>query len=153
MEPKNDALLKIIDIVESVPANDARFVSIATVVGGVLRSVLSAEKTAVRASISLGQRTQMDLMRLETSEMIETLGAILPKRISLEKVDADEEPSWWFALSEATHVLEDSIEQLSTLVSQQEKGSAVRDLTAQTVRLMREHYNVFLEEARNWIDG
>ncbi len=92
-------------------------------------------------------------MRNQTSEMIETLGQVLPERISLEKVDAEEEPSWWFALSEATHVLDESIEQLSVLVSKQTKGSAVRNLTAQIIRLMREHYNVYLGEAANWMDG
>ncbi len=153
MEARTEALQRIMEIVESVPETETTFISIATVVGGVLRNVLSAEKTAASATISLAQRTQMEQMRNETSEMIEALGVILPERVSLKKVEAEKEPSWWFALSEVNHVLEESIDQLSTLVSQQEKGSAVRDLIAQAVRLMREHYNVYMEEARNWMDG
>jgi len=153
MEARTEALQRIMEIVESVPETETTFISIATVVGGVLRNVLSAEKTVASATISLAQRTQMEQMRNETSEMIEALGVILPERVSLKKVEAEKEPSWWFALSEVNHVLEESIDQLSTLVSQQEKGSAVRDLIAQAVRLMREHYNVYMEEARNWMDG
>lgn len=152
-EPGKEVLERIVEIVGSVAANDASFISVATVLGGVLRRVLSAEKTVEMAAISLGQRDQLRHMRNQTSEMIETLGQVLPERISLEKVDAQEEPSWWFALSEATHVLDESIEQLSVLVSKQTKGSPVRDLTAQIIRLMRGHYNVYLGEAAHWMDG
>ena len=153
MEARNEALQRIVEIVGRVQPTDAGFVSVATVVGSVLRRVLSAEKTALQAAISLAQQNQLDIMRSETSDMIEALGRVLPERISLQKVPAKEEPSWWFALSEATHVLEESIEQLSALVRQQKKGSAIRDLTAQSLRLMREHYNVFLEQGRSYMDG
>jgi hypothetical protein len=50
-------------------------------------------------------------------------------------------------------ILEESIDQLSILVKQQEKGSAIRDVTAQAQRLLREHYNVLLEQARSYLDG
>ena len=153
MEARNDALQSILEIMARVQPTDAGFVSVATVVGSVLRRVLSAEKTALRAAISLAQQTQLDAMRAEMSEMIEALGAVLPNRVSLETVPAKDEPSWWFAVSEATHILEESIEQLSALVKKQKKGSAIRDLTAQMLRLMREHYNVFLEQGRYYMDG
>jgi len=71
----------------------------------------------------------------------------------LEKVSPDEEKTWWFALSEVTHILEESIDQLSGMVARQEKGSPVRDLTALYVRLLREHYNFYFDEARKWMDG
>lgn len=153
MKQEKDALARIVDIVASVPENNARFISVATILGTVLRRVLAAEKMLEGASISLAQRTKMGAMRAETSRMIEVLGAEMPNQVSLSKVDAPEEPSWWFALSETTHVLEESVEQLSGMVAKQEKGSAVRDLTAQCVSLMRDHYNVYLSEARNWMDG
>ncbi len=153
MKQEKDALARIVEIVASVPENNARFISVATILGTVLRRVLSAEKMLEGASISLAQRTKMTAMRAETSRMIEVLGAEMPNQISLKKVDALEEPSWWFALSETTHVLEESIEQLSGMVAKQKKGSAVRDLTAQSVSLLRDHYNVYLLEARNWMDG
>lgn len=153
MEARNEALQRIIEIMSRVEPTDARFVSVATVVGSVLRRVLSAEKTALRAAISLAQQTQLDAMRAEMSDMIEALGKVMPDRISLETVPAKDEPSWWFAVSEATHILEESIEQLSALVKKQKKGSAIRDLTAQMLRLMREHYNVFLEQGRHYMDG
>lgn len=153
MEARNDALERMRAIVERVESTDAGFISVATVVGSVLRRVLSAEKTAHQAAISLAQQTQLEQMRSELSAMIEAMGTLLPKQVSLEKVVAKEEPSWWFALSEATHVLEESIDQLSVLVKQQEKGSAIRDLMAQAQRLLREHYNVLLEQARSYLDG
>jgi hypothetical protein len=153
MEARNDALERIQSIVERVESTDAGFISVVTVVGSVLRRVLSAEKTAHQAAISLAQQNQLEQMRSELSGMIEALGTLLPERISLEKVPAKEESSWWFALSEATHVLEESIDQLSVLVKQQKKGSAIRDLMAQTQRLLREHYNVLLEQATSYLDG
>lgn len=153
METRNDALGRIRVIVERVESTDARFISVVTVVGSVLRRVLSAEKTAHGAAISLAQQTQLEQMRSELSMLIEALGTLLPRQVSLEKVAAKQESSWWFALSEATHILEESIDQLSVLVKQQQKGSAIRDLTAQAQRLLREHYNVLLEQARSYLDG
>ena len=153
MEARNDALQRILEIVSRVQPTNAGFISVATVVGSVLRRVLSAEKTALRAAISLAQQTQLDTLRAEMSEMIEALGQVMPNRISLETVPAKDEPSWWFAVSEATHILEESIEQLSILVKKQKKGSAIRDLIAQMLRLMREHYNVFLAQGRHFMDG
>ncbi len=153
METRNDALGRIRVIVERVESTDARFISVVTVVGSVLRRVLSAEKTAHGATISLAQQTQLEQMRSELSMLIEALGTLLPRQVSLEKVAAKQESSWWFALSEATHILEESIDQLSVLVKQQQKGSAIRDLTAQAQRLLREHYNVLLEQARSYLDG
>lgn len=153
MDSKHEAVERMIEIIEGVEAPDARFISVLTVVGSVLRRVLSAEKTAHQATISLAQQMQLEQMRRELSNMIETLGVLLPKQISVEKVDAKEESSWWFALSEATHVLEESIDQLSVLVKQQDKGSSIRDVIAQTQRLLREHYNVLFEQARSYLDG
>lgn len=153
MEARNDALQRILEIVSRVQPTNAGFISVATVVGSVLRRVLSAEKTALRAAISLAQQTQLDTLRAEMSEMIEALGQVMPNRISLETVPPKDEPSWWFAVSEATHILEESIEQLSILVKKQKKGSAIRDLIAQMLRLMREHYNVFLAQGRHYMDG
>ena len=153
MEARNDALQRILEIVSRVQPTNAGFISVATVVGSVLRRVLSAEKTALRAAISLAQQTQLDTLRAEMSEMIEALGQVMPNRISLETVPPKDEPSWWFAVSEATHILEESIEQLSILVKKQKKGSAIRDLIAQMLRLLREHYNVFLAQGRHYMDG
>ena len=153
MEARNEVLARIVEIVASVEKKDARFISVATVLGSVLRRVLSTQKSSLAAAISLGQRRQMEQMCREMSDMIETLGAVLPERISLQKVPTVEEPSWWYALSETTHVLEESIDQLGALVKQQEKGSAIRDLTAHTVRLMRDHYNICLEQGRSFMYG
>ncbi|MGB0650924.1 MAG: hypothetical protein ACPG3U_07505 [Rhodothermales bacterium] len=153
MEPRHDAVLRMIEVIEGVKSPDARFVSVVTVVGSVLRRVLSAEKTAHQAVISLAQQTQLEQMRRQLSNMIETLGDLLPKQVSVAKVEAKEEPSWWYALSEATHILEESIDQLSILVKQQEKGSPIRDVIAQTQRLLRDHYNILFEQARSYLDG
>jgi len=153
MKNEMDALDRIVRIVASVPENDARFVSVVTIIGTVLRRVLAAEKMLEASSISLAQRTKLAELRNQTSRMIEVLGAEMPRQVSLSKVVATEEPSWWFALSEANHVLQESIEQLSGMVSRQEKGSAVRDMTALCVSLLRDHNNEYLAEAKNWLDG
>ena len=99
MKQEKDALERIVAIVATVPQNNARFVSVVTIIGTVLRRVLAAEKMLEGASISLAQRTKMSQLRNETSRMIEVLGAEMPKQVSLSKVEATEEGSWWFALS------------------------------------------------------
>ena len=153
MENEKTPFERIADLVSGMPENSTSFISIATIIGATLRRVLAAEKTCELASISLAHREQLAGLREQTSRMIEALGSEMPAHVSLEKVSPDDEKTWWFALSEVTHVLEESIDQLSGMVARQEKGSSVRDLTALYVRLLREHYNFYFDEARKWMDG
>ena len=153
MENERAPIERIAAIVANMPENSTSFISVATIIGATLRRVLAAEKTCEMASISLAHREQLAGLRNETSAMIEALGAGLPAHVSLEKVAPDEEKSWWFALSEVTHILQESIDQLSGMVSRQDKGSEIRDLTALYVNLLRAHYNFYFDEARKWMDG
>jgi hypothetical protein len=88
MEDRNDALERIRAAVNRAASSDARFISVVTVVGSVLRRVLSAEKTAFEAAISLAQQTRLEEMCSELSAMIEALGTLLPQHVSLDKVPA-----------------------------------------------------------------
>ena len=153
MEPERDPLERISEIVASKPEKSTAFLSVVSIIGSTLRRVLAAEKACEASSISLAQREALIQMRKNTSLLIEALGEQLPGQVSLAKVPADKENSWWFALSEVTHILEESIEQLSSLVSRQEKKSAARDLTAIYVRQLRRHYNFYLAQADQWMDG
>ena len=153
METERAPLERIVEIVASKPVQSTAFLSVVSIIGATMRKVLAAEKACEASTISLAQREAVTKMRQRTSSLIEALGEQLPGQVSLAKVPADEENSWWFALSEATHVLEESIEQLSSLVARQEKNAAARDLTAIYVRQLRRHYNFYLEQADQWMDG
>ena len=49
MEARNEVLARIVEIVASVEKKDARFISVATVLGSVLRRVLSTQKSSLAA--------------------------------------------------------------------------------------------------------
>lgn len=127
--------------------------SVSTVILGILRRVHAAELMVASTTISLAHREQLDRLCSESGDLLEVFDRLGSNGRTEKDVKVPNESSWWFALSEATDVLRDAIERVSALVSKQEKGSAVRDLCAQTLRVLREHYNVLFHEARTWLDG
>jgi hypothetical protein len=127
--------------------------SVSAVVLGILRRVRTAEQVVAAATISLAHREQLDRLCSESRQLLELFERMHPDDRPRTRSDIPKESSWWFALSEATDVLRDAIDRVSALVARQEKGSPVRDLCAQTLRVLREHYNVLFHEARTWLDG
>lgn len=151
MEVPEKGAERIRSIVESVPPKDATFTSVATVVASVLQQTHAVEKNALKAAISLAQRDMLEAMCLETRTMVD---ALLPfVRTPAGVGSSDSEQSWWFALSEATETLGDGIDRLSAIVGRQEKGSAVRDLAALAVRVLRDHRQDLVREADDWMNN
>jgi len=153
MEEPTTGADRIRAIVASVRPNDAGFISVAGVVASVLRRAHTVERQALDATISLAQREMLKDMCAELREMVRAVESGLPgtsREIAPESADNEQ---WWYALSEATEVLDEQIEQLAAIVGRQEKGSPVRDLAALAVRVLRDHHNELLREARDWMDG
>lgn len=153
MDDQGPILSRIREIVDGPKGSDTTMKSVSTVILGILRRVHAAERMVASTTISLAHREQLDRLCSESGQLLEVFTRLSPDRRSEKKPRLPDESSWWFALSEATTVLHDAIERVSALVARQEKGSAVRDLCAQTLRVLREHYNVLFHEARTWLDG
>lgn len=123
-----------------------------------LDRILWHERQVAEAAISLAQREKLQSMigALEdTAEALrETLSAQGSKMLNLCEGGADEdaqERSWWFALTEAIHVLEEGTDWIASVVSGQPKGGATRTLGSIIARLLHRHHNVLLDEAEQWI--
>jgi len=153
MEEQGPILTRIREIVDGPDGSGTTMKSVSTVILGILRRVHAAEKMVASATISLAHREQLDRLCSESGELVQAFVRLSPETGGRKEAVAPEEKSWWFALSEGTDVLREAIESVSALVARQEKGSAVRDLCAQTLRVLREHYNVLFHEARTWLDG
>ena len=151
MEVPEKGAERIRSIVESVPPKDATFTSVATVVASVLQRTYAVEKNALNAAISLAQREMLETMCQETKTMVDALIPYVRTASGLGSSDGDQ--SWWFALSEATESLGDGIDRLSAIVGRQEKGSAVRDLAALAVRVLRDHRQDLVREADDWMNS
>lgn len=131
------------------------FQSVLAVVVSILEDVRAAEAGVVEAAISLAHREKVIEMLSETDGALTALCALAirpPVRPDREE-DGESGESWWFALAEATHVLETGIDRIASLVGSQPRGSAVRDLVSAVVRLMRAHHSLLLDEAGRWIEG
>lgn len=153
MDDQGPIVSRIREIVNGPDGSGTTMKSVSTVVLGILRRVHAAEKMVASATISLAHRQQLDRLCSESGELVEVFVHLSPDSSPDKQLRIPEEKSWWFALSEGTDVLQDAIERVSALVARQEKGSPVRDLCAQTLRVLREHYNVLFHEARTWLDG
>ena len=153
MDDQGPILSRIREIVDGPKGSGTAMKSVSTVILGILQEVHAAERMVASTTISLAHREQLDRLVAESGDLLQVFAALGSDGRAESGVRVPEESSWWFALSEATDVLRDAIERVSALVARQEKGSAVRDLCAQTLRVLREHYNVLFHEARTWLDG
>ncbi len=146
-----DAAHRLTDIIEKVERRDASFHSVCAVIMQVLMKVLAAESMAASAAISLAQRERLQGMCAELRDMIDVLAPWVPGGPRMPH-QTTPETSWWYALSEAMHLVEDSAEQLSVVVARQEKRANLRNMAAQAVRVLRDHYNILLAESKNFLD-
>lgn len=124
-----------------------------------LRRVLACERHAAAAALNLAQQDRLEAMVAGMQATTEAVTGLLgPQgRRVLELAPAPtavvEEHSWWYALNEAIHALEDSVRRLASLVAGQPKGAATRTLISIVARQLRAHEHALLDEARQWIDG
>lgn len=123
-----------------------------------LDRVLWHEQQVAEAAISLAQREKLQEMIRALEDTVEalreTLSAQGSQMLNLCEPGEEEnagERSWWFALTEAIHVLEEGTEWIASVVSGQPKGGAARTLSSIIARLLHRHHNALLDEAEQWI--
>jgi len=131
------------------------FQSVLAVVVADLEQLREAESGVVDAAISLAHREKMGALVAETDGALAALHRLAVRPIAMpgDRRAKDFKGSWWYALADATHVLESGIDRISSLVGSQPRGSGVRDLASAAVRMMRNHHKQLLDEAGRWIEG
>lgn len=134
----------------SVPA----FQGVLVAALSLLERVRLAEEQASYAAISLAQREKVLALLAETDATVAALRSIASRPQDLPRPGAAQTAaSWWYALAEVTQVIESAIDRLSYVVSGQPKGSAVRGLVTEILKVLRGHHRLLLGEATRWIDG
>ncbi|MFQ5572222.1 MAG: hypothetical protein ACE5G0_21310, partial [Rhodothermales bacterium] len=61
------------------------------------------------------------------------------------------ESSWWFALCEAMHALENGLFGIQSIAAGQPAGTVTHALSGLVVLLLRHHYNLVFAEAEQWM--
>ncbi len=143
------------------------FQSVVVAIAQALDDALRLEYAAAEAAISLAQREKLEGMVEELQQAVVALqGALNEKGHQLLRSTAgspslssegfepgsNSESAWWFALSEAIQGLKENANRVSSLVTGQVKGGAMRDLAAIAVRLLQRHRNELLIEAERWME-
>lgn len=129
-----------------------------SVLGAVLRildDVYRGERAAAASAISLGHSETMnqlvDEIRLTSGKLSTLLVRPTPGHGSTPPESGID--SWWYALAEATQQVEEAVTKLSSLVASQPRGSAVRGLVGEVIRVLRSHQRLLTGEATRWIEG
>lgn len=139
----------------------AVFQSVTVAALQILGRISKYECRAAEAALSLGQREKLRSMQEATDRAYANLhhtlndqGAKVMNLCSQQRGSEtdDEQPSWWFALTDAMEVLEEGTERMASLTSAQPKGSPAHTLSALITRLLRTHHDELLQEAEQWID-
>jgi len=145
-------------LAEHDQADRVLFQSLAVTVLQTLERVRWHERQVEAAGISLAQREKLARMiaSLEaTTSALQGLLSVQGAKMRDVSAGGDRtkkgETLWWFALVEALQVLEISIEQIASIVSNQPKGSPARTLAGVAAQLLHTHYNKLLEEAEQWM--
>lgn len=152
MADLSDSAQRLAEIIQKVERRDASFHSVCGVIMQVLMRVLATEIMVSKTAISLAHKERLDGMCAELRSMIDILAPWAPGGPQMP-VMPGAESSWWYALSEATQQVNDAAEQLSAVVAKQEKRANLRNMAAQAVRVLREHYNILFAESKNWLNG
>ncbi len=148
---RTESASKLQQITERVEIRDASFHAVCAVLVQVLSRVLAAETTVWATAISLAHKQKLDEMCREVRGLIDVLTPFVPGGPHMPVRPAAEK-SWWYSLSEATHVVEESAEQLSAVVARQEKRANLRNMAARVVSVLRDHYNILIAESQLWLD-
>ncbi len=148
---RTESAQKLQKIIAQVENQDASFHAVCAVLVQVLSRVLATETTVWATAISLAHKEKLDGMCREVRELIDVLAPFIPGGPHMPVRPAVEN-SWWYSLSEATHVVEESAEQLSAVVAKQEKRANLRNMAARVVSLLRDHYNILMAESQLWLD-
>ena len=161
--PSNGPTLKAIRTLANEQTDGgAVFQSVTVAALQILDRAVCYERRAAEAALSLGQREKLESMSKATRDaytmLHRTLNAQGAKVMDLcgeqRRADApkNDDPAWWFALTDAVEVLEEGTERMASLTSAQPEGSPAHTLSALIARLLRAHHDELLREAEQWID-
>ena len=123
-----------------------------------LERVRRCEADAAEAALSLAQRQTLDAMIEVVDATADALRETLTTeglRMVAQNTLVDEgaaEHSWWFVLSEALHVLEESITWIRSVAAGQPTGSPTRALGDVLIHLLHQHHDALLDEAEQWMN-
>ncbi len=124
-----------------------------------VKRVRQRELLVAEASISLAQNMKLQRLLSELTTVQGLLeGALSDQGRRMLDMSAkkpvqtdDDESRWWYALSEAIHELEEGTERMTSLVSNQERGTRLRLLVGTIVRLLHKHHAALVVEAEEWM--
>ena len=66
-------------------------------------------------------------------------------------IDEALESSWWFALCEALHALDDGASGIQSIAAGQSQGAATHLLSTLIAEVLRQHYRMLFDEAEQWL--
>lgn len=135
----------------------AAFQSVALAALQILDGVRYREDRLADAALSLGQGEKLQHLLGGVEATAGAVRALLgPQSAGMiglhTQAEAASEPSWWFALCEALHVLEEGAASIESLVAGQPQDSATVQLSRLIARLLQQHYHALLVEAEHWMD-
>ena len=140
-------------------AESVAFQCVAAAALQTLERVLYRERRVAEAAISLAQREKLNEMIHTVAATAEAVRATLTSQgqhmlPSASEHDVDEAPehSWWFALSEALHTLDEGQMWVRSVAAGQPRGSAAHTLSSLIARLLQTHYHAVLAEAEHWMN-
>ena len=138
--------------------NGVAFQSLAVASLQTLQTVLTCEKQAAEAAISLAQGEKLadmigssEATAEAIAEALDAQGAHMLNFTPPDAPDEDGERSWWFTLTESIQAIEDGTNRILSLAAGQPKGGPGRKLSAIVVRLLRRQHQQLLVEADAWI--
>lgn len=149
---------RIRSIAQHRQAESIVFQSVALTALQMLERVIQSERCLAAAAISLAQREKLDGMTAALESAADALRETLSRRGSKVMnlycpcAAQEGEHSWWFALADTMHVLEEGTAWISAAVSGQPRGCATRLLSGVIARLLHSHYNKLLAEANQWME-
>jgi len=144
--------------VEPLAIGRTAFQSVAVAALQAMDRVHRCEGRAAEAAISLGQRDklrhligEMEATRRMLRGMLSPQGAAMLERNASASVKETPEPSWWFALCEALHVLEEGASGIQSIAAAQSREHAGHTLSDFVASLLQRHYQALFVEAEQWM--
>ena len=134
----------------------AAFQSVAVATLQMLDRVRYRQSRVAEAALSLAQRQKLQEMLGGIDAAAGAVRRLLnPSSAGMlgqgVMVEAAPEPSWWFALCEALHVLEESAAWIHSIASGQPQGSAISTLSDVLARLLNQQFHALFAEAEQWM--
>jgi hypothetical protein len=156
-DPPDPRVEEVQQMAELAEVERASFQSVALAALQILDCVQYRESRLADAALSLAQREKLQHLLGGVAATAGAVRALLgPQSAGMigshTPAEAASEPSWWFALCEALHVLEEGTARIESLVAGQPPDSATIRFSGIIARLLEQHYHALLVEAEHWMD-